>query len=146
MMLKLKAHTETGDGVHSTPRVCVAPIWRPDDQSGLCSRCNAQFSLLLRRHHCRNCGNIVCDNCSKDRMAIGNIDGGKPVRVCGPCKATLSGPAPVASASSNVIRQTSAVAPPPVPPPNRKPPRPSVATIDESTKSTPPASPGKIDT
>lgn len=109
----------------------VAPIWRPDDQSGLCSRCDAQFSLLLRRHHCRNCGNIVCDNCSKDRAAIGNIEKGKPVRVCGPCKIVLSGRPSISGTSDVSARRVSALPPPPVPPPSRKPPRPSVTASAE---------------
>jgi hypothetical protein len=28
-----------------------------------CTLCNAKFSLILRRHHCRRCGKVVCANC-----------------------------------------------------------------------------------
>ena len=124
-MVKLKAPTETGaeqvEGLGSSvSELSVAPIWRPDETSGLCSRCNVQFSLLVRRHHCRKCGNIVCDNCSKDRVILTNINNGKPARVCAPCKAMLSGDGirdTGKTTGSAVLRRPSATAPPPVPPP-----------------------------
>jgi hypothetical protein len=126
---KVQAQKQPADGGLSLAGLSVAPIWRPNDTSGLCSRCNAEFSIMLRRHHCRKCGNIVCDNCSKDRVVIANIDNGKAVRVCAPCKLSLTAPA---GSGASIPRRPSASAPPPRPPPARKPPCPSLVTTDEA--------------
>ena len=29
------------------------PLWVPDEQTTECTKCNIQFTLLRRRHHCR---------------------------------------------------------------------------------------------
>jgi len=42
-----------------------AKIWVPDSQVTNCKRCNEGFSLLNRKHHCRKCGEVICNNCSK---------------------------------------------------------------------------------
>eukprot|EP00808_Paulinella_micropora_P008350 g62124.t1 len=38
---------------------------------------------FCRRHHCRCCGKLVCDECSARRVALG--PGEAPSRVCSPC-------------------------------------------------------------
>jgi hypothetical protein len=63
----------------------LAPLWKPDAQVSGCKSCTVNFSLLLRRHHCRNCGFIVCDNCSKRRFKLEHVDKNKDVRVCDAC-------------------------------------------------------------
>ncbi|CAI5701056.1 unnamed protein product [Peronospora effusa] len=40
---------------------------------------------MLRRHHCRRCGNVFCDACSSARMPLINTDFCTPVRVCVNC-------------------------------------------------------------
>lgn len=40
---------------------------------------------MLRRHHCRRCGNVFCDACSSARMPLVNSGFFTPVRVCGKC-------------------------------------------------------------
>jgi len=35
--------------------------WKPDESSSACYICNATFTWYYRRHHCRRCGNLVCD-------------------------------------------------------------------------------------
>ena len=47
-----------GDAAH-------APVWASDATSNECSLCRAEFTWLRRRHHCRRCGLLVCDDCSK---------------------------------------------------------------------------------
>ena len=42
--------------------------WVPDDLRRACARCSAAFSFSARRHHCRVCGEIVCDACSRHRI------------------------------------------------------------------------------
>ena len=44
--------------------------WREDKEVSCCSICEYRFNLILRKHHCRLCGNIVCDDplrrCSRE--------------------------------------------------------------------------------
>ena len=40
-------------------------IWIPNDKIKKCFKCNIEFGLLTRKHHCRICGRIFCSNCSK---------------------------------------------------------------------------------
>ncbi|VDK44530.1 unnamed protein product [Anisakis simplex] len=42
----------------------VAP-WVPDPKATTCmmSGCNTKFSILNRRHHCRECGALICGSC-----------------------------------------------------------------------------------
>ena len=44
-----------------------APVWASDVTSNDCSLCRTEFTWLRRRHHCRRCGLLVCDDCSKVR-------------------------------------------------------------------------------
>ncbi len=37
--------------------------WTADEAVTHCSKCNAEFTWLLRRHHCRACGEIFCYKC-----------------------------------------------------------------------------------
>jgi hypothetical protein len=41
--------------------------WQPDNSSPKCQACLTYFSTFTRRHHCRNCGQLVCGNCSSKR-------------------------------------------------------------------------------
>jgi hypothetical protein len=58
----------------------IAPVWVPDDFSKDCQKCDVPFTLLRRRHHCRLCGALVCNECSSNRKLIPTES--KPVRVC----------------------------------------------------------------
>lgn len=44
--------------------------WKPDQDISNCNICSRSFSYLVRKHHCRLCGNIVCGaletRCSHD--------------------------------------------------------------------------------
>ena len=37
------------------------PDWMPDQDSSCCTQCFAKFNLVRRRHHCRKCGQLVCE-------------------------------------------------------------------------------------
>ena len=39
-------------------------IWIKDKNVENCYRCNKKFNLIIRKHHCRNCGKIFCNDCS----------------------------------------------------------------------------------
>lgn len=40
------------------------PSWQPDLDSDHCAICGQHFTFFIRRHHCRMCGRIVCNDCS----------------------------------------------------------------------------------
>ena len=65
--------------------------WMPDKDVYTCTRClTIQFSLTVRKHHCRFCGFVVCNYCSKHRLFSEAT--GVNERCCDPCmkKAELS--------------------------------------------------------
>ena len=83
------------------------PRWQPDHEVSACPVCKTSFSFFFRKHHCRKCGRVVCNNCSPHRITIPrqyvvqppstddsevseayparNLGGGEVVRVCNPC-------------------------------------------------------------
>jgi hypothetical protein len=46
------------------------PKWKLDESVKLCNTCNTQLTFLNRRHHCRICGNIICFDCSKNKLTL----------------------------------------------------------------------------
>jgi len=57
-----------------------AAVWIPDDLAKLCMLCEkTHFSVVQRRHHCRNCGKVVCANCSNRRVLVPSLVDKKPV-------------------------------------------------------------------
>lgn len=39
------------------------PRWLPDAIASDCCLCNSEFTVFTRKHHCRFCGDIFCNNC-----------------------------------------------------------------------------------
>lgn len=39
-------------------------LWKPDESATACYVCKTDFGWLNWRHHCRACGELVCDTCS----------------------------------------------------------------------------------
>ncbi len=64
------------------PKAVPAQMWLPDNFFDSCPQCQAKFSWSLRRHHCRACGNVVCNSCSSHRMVL---DSNSLSRVCDVC-------------------------------------------------------------
>eukprot|EP00730_Choanoeca_flexa_P003489 TRINITY_DN11423_c0_g1_i1.p1 TRINITY_DN11423_c0_g1~~TRINITY_DN11423_c0_g1_i1.p1 ORF type:complete len:1183 (+),score=410.21 TRINITY_DN11423_c0_g1_i1:493-3549(+) len=52
-----------------------------------CEGCSLEFSLTLRRHHCRMCGGVYCIQCCNDRVQTSASR--RPVRVCHDCNEFL---------------------------------------------------------
>jgi hypothetical protein len=71
------------------------PEWQDDSAVTACPICLKKFGTLTRRHHCRVCGRVVCDNCSKGRkrlMPVRRTNGAPEtgaVRICNRCAAQL---------------------------------------------------------
>ena len=63
-------------------------LWVEDDVAARCHACAAQFSLFLRRHHCRRCGMAFCADCSPDvswRPLPALLGHSEPTRHCKLC-------------------------------------------------------------
>ncbi|XP_055680153.1 pleckstrin homology domain-containing family F member 1 homolog isoform X2 [Lutzomyia longipalpis] len=72
------------------PVVNHAAVWVPDNEAQICMHCKkTQFTMLVRRHHCRNCGAVVCGPCSSKKFLLAH-QSSKPVRVCLDCYDSLS--------------------------------------------------------
>ncbi|XP_030829452.1 early endosome antigen 1-like [Strongylocentrotus purpuratus] len=61
--------------------------WTDDKEVLDCMSCSKAFSLAVRKHHCRNCGDIFCQECSSKNTMIASAK--KPVRVCDACYVEL---------------------------------------------------------
>jgi lipid-binding SYLF domain-containing protein len=67
------------------------PQWQTDAQAPACSNCVIPFDFFIRRHHCRLCGLIFCDECTKRRSMMPLSWGEKdPQRVCADCHVALA--------------------------------------------------------
>lgn len=69
-----------------------APEWVPDNAVTNCALCKDPFSLIRRKHHCRNCGQIYCSNCTTNNALLTFTKAKCPVRVCDTCYQSLPQP------------------------------------------------------
>lgn len=68
-----------------------APAWVPDDASNCCQECSCLFTFLVRRHHCRACGRLLCSACCRHTCPLQYLHW-YPARVCRTCKERLDAP------------------------------------------------------
>ncbi|XP_065838573.1 uncharacterized protein [Oscarella lobularis] len=72
-------------------------VWVPDGKVTECMVCRkAKFSTFNRKHHCRNCGKVVCSACSSHKVDLVVFQGKTPKpgderleRVCNECYNSL---------------------------------------------------------
>jgi len=64
-----------------TPDVS-APVWVPDSEVKSCTICAKKFTITFRRHHCRQCGEIICSDCWTHKR---DLAGQGKVRICDEC-------------------------------------------------------------
>lgn len=86
--------TETSDILGFAPEEAIcytipsAPVsmmsWDVDSEHPNCNQCSTRFSLLQRRHHCRDCGHIFCHGCSNHEIT-GMQGYTSAVRCCDEC-------------------------------------------------------------
>lgn len=53
---------------HRSESVPRRRSWIADAAVSSCRSCARRFTLFLRRHHCRRCGSIFCNDCSNNRV------------------------------------------------------------------------------
>ncbi|XP_076367298.1 phosphatidylinositol-3,5-bisphosphate 3-phosphatase MTMR3 isoform X2 [Tachypleus tridentatus] len=69
---------------HVDDRDAQATLWVPDHAASQCMSCDADFGLVLRRHHCR-CGKVFCYQCCSQVLPVPSEQLYSPVRVCQQC-------------------------------------------------------------
>ncbi|KAK7076547.1 Lateral signaling target protein 2 [Halocaridina rubra] len=75
----------SSDSSRRRPRVQEPPPWIPDQDAPRCMSCGAAFTMVRRRHHCRNCGKVFCAHCSQHAVPLPHFGIWKAVRVCNVC-------------------------------------------------------------
>uniref|UniRef100_A0A0K8U8R9 Pleckstrin y domain-containing family F member 2 n=1 Tax=Bactrocera latifrons TaxID=174628 RepID=A0A0K8U8R9_BACLA len=79
-----------------------AAVWVPDAEATHCMNCKkTQFTMIVRRHHCRNCGAVVCGPCSSKKFLLPQ-QSSKAVRVCTACYERLSKAVKAESSKTNL--------------------------------------------
>nr|CDS26101.1 early endosome antigen 1 [Hymenolepis microstoma] len=63
--------------------------WVSDDSALACTNCNKEFTISVRKHHCRHCGKVFCNACSSKKTAT--TASRDPQRVCDTCFTELTG-------------------------------------------------------
>ncbi|GAM28971.1 hypothetical protein SAMD00019534_121470 [Acytostelium subglobosum LB1] len=81
LSMKITQEGATNTNLHDLDSVEV-PVWVPDKEASKCMFCNGAFTVINRRHHCRNCGKVVCGTCSPSKRLVPHVKKNKPVRVC----------------------------------------------------------------
>ena len=66
-----------------------SPMWDADTPQ--CMECNRGFTIVVRRHHCRNCGKCVCGSCCFEKVRLDHIDEHRLQRVCNKCAEEIKG-------------------------------------------------------
>eukprot|EP01012_Entosiphon_sulcatum_P044118 TRINITY_DN58655_c0_g1_i1.p1 TRINITY_DN58655_c0_g1~~TRINITY_DN58655_c0_g1_i1.p1 ORF type:complete len:213 (-),score=18.21 TRINITY_DN58655_c0_g1_i1:3-641(-) len=61
-----------------------AAAWKPDAARRFCFHCKRAFGLVVRRHHCRCCGDIYCGHCWGTEVAL-PFGTAEAQPVCRPC-------------------------------------------------------------
>ncbi|TMW66528.1 hypothetical protein Poli38472_004293 [Pythium oligandrum] len=108
----------TGSTASSTTMLGSVPRWCKDS---MCKACHCKFTFLIRRHHCRSCGNSFCFEHSTRRMMLSDLGYYEPQRVCDDCfewrTLELHSSQPGSSRDSESSQFSAAVRPLIIPPP-----------------------------
>jgi len=83
LVTAIKAVQKNMDQTSLSQSKPVAAHLQPDYEAKSCTLCNERFTVTFRRHHCRQCGRIVCQPCSKYKRELAYKP--KLARVCCVC-------------------------------------------------------------
>lgn len=76
---------------YSEPAYVSKDFWMPDNSCRVCYDCDVQFTMFVRKHHCRLCGRVFCGKCTANSIPVPSVDPknkqseGDRVRVCNFC-------------------------------------------------------------
>ncbi|TDH69290.1 hypothetical protein CCR75_005013 [Bremia lactucae] len=73
--------------------------WVNDEDRFSCHICNKRFSIFKRKHHCRACGEVICNSCSLYHRIQS-----RSMRVCVSCVAFHSLDSPTSAGSTGLLR------------------------------------------
>ncbi|XP_029475851.1 zinc finger FYVE domain-containing protein 1-like isoform X2 [Rhinatrema bivittatum] len=59
--------------------------WVSDTEVTHCQQCKRTFTPKVSKHHCRACGQGICNSCSQQRRPVPSRGWHHPVRVCDDC-------------------------------------------------------------
>ena len=59
----------------SDQQFVTRPVWVPDSSCKECMICAVKFTAFVRKHHCRQCGRVICSPCSPYRVASESLVG-----------------------------------------------------------------------
>merc|ERR1711871_806045 len=79
--MDLKSGIGDGDDVFKHLQVGKQE-WVADSDSKFCTECGKPFTLTFRRHHCRFCGRLLCNDCTQHKLL--------KQRACDSCIATYN--------------------------------------------------------
>ncbi|CAB4035881.1 myotubularin-related 2-like, partial [Paramuricea clavata] len=60
-------------------------VWVANERAKECHDCKVKFTHFNRRHHCRACGQVFCNECSSHRVCLLKLGYTKQERVCDRC-------------------------------------------------------------
>ena len=72
-----------------TMNLSIFPTWMDDSATDVCLGCLGKFSMLNRKHHCRRCRNVFCEECTRYLSPIIIYSIKEDVRVCSNCCSDL---------------------------------------------------------
>jgi hypothetical protein len=75
----VRLNNNTANNYRGPKNISVLPEsrWHQDKLYARCEQCARSFNLLIRKHHCRYCGRVLCDTCSSLKV--------KNLRACQSC-------------------------------------------------------------
>jgi hypothetical protein len=95
----LKKYITKAQAGRETVQLVTRAVWVPDACVNDCMCCRKKFTTFNRKHHCRNCGKVVCGHCSSMKVDLlvfqGQIlpqESEKPERVCTDCYSLATKP------------------------------------------------------
>ncbi|KAH7950924.1 hypothetical protein HPB52_003132 [Rhipicephalus sanguineus] len=71
------------DNLQFLQKLQATDKWMDNDETDCCLQCSAAFTFTLRKHHCRLCGRIYCNNCCCNWLMT--TASSRPARVCNAC-------------------------------------------------------------
>lgn len=84
--------------------------WVVNEDIKQCMECSSKFHLLRRPHHCRSCGNLICQTCCRT-ATIDNLEELGMARICTRCyyAADKGSPATAVTVAAEELVKASAV-------------------------------------